>query len=112
MKYLILVIALFLIPSSVKADAYMQEYKNKNLRKTEVYKGESADLKEQQMKEDFESNPLEDRPAPIQAQEIPKAAPETVQKPQMPQLPPNMSLQDASALGRKLLEQQKAQQRK
>lgn len=88
----------------------MDEYKRKNLRRDEVYKGQTKDLKDE-MKGEIETNPLEDRPQQVQAQELPQVQEEKPRMvPQAPQMPPNMNLQDAAAMGRQLRDQQKAQQ--
>lgn len=108
MKFLILV--LLLIPTLAKADAYMDEYKHKNLRRDETYKGQTKDLKDE-MKSEIQSNPLEDRPASVKAQELPPPS-EAKSKSAVggPQMPANMNLQDAAAMGRQLRDQQKSQQ--
>jgi hypothetical protein len=111
-----LLLAIFLLlPTFAHADVHMEEYKKKVLRRDEVYKGPTSDLKDE-MKGEIETNPLEERTEPVQAQELPPpTAPQAPNQPQMmppqgaPQLPPNMSLQDAAAMGRQLRDQQKSQ---
>jgi hypothetical protein len=105
-KYLLLVF--LLVPHWAQADAYMDEYKAKVLLKDEAYKGQTSDLKDE-MKNEITSNPLEEaRPAPVQAQELPAPEVSATKAAGAPQAPLNMSLQDAAAMGKKLLDQQKA----
>lgn len=127
-KIILTLISLTVLSSTAMADKYMDEYKRKDLRRNQVYKNNTSDLRPE-IADELEVNPLDDEPtntpsATTMAPEAPQMAIPGVgglpggsgamgggDPSMVPQIPqgmgsPNMTLEQAKELGRALRDSQ------